>query len=675
MRATIESSSITFEFFSVADGGTLIDTYTISTTAQPPSLTIASASIVEGDTGTADLKFAVQLSRASSVEVSVEVTTADGTAVDVSDYRGQAGRLTFAPGITSLQVAIAILGDEHIEGEEQFFVNLASPNGASIADGQAIGTVFDNDAPPRVTVDDVTLTEGDAATVDAVLQVTLSNATDSSVTVDYMTDDGTALMGSDYLSQSGRITFAPGVTSRTISVPVVGDHSVESTENFFVRLTGAGGATIDDAQARITILDTDHATRTYLLSTVNGGTLVNSNGSSIAVKNADIVQLVIDDTAYSYSLYFDGSDVGLTTSSEDIDAFDILPDGTIIVSTKGAFSAKAAYSSPGSGSGATISGFGEDLFRFTPTSTGNRTTGSWSMFFDGSSAGLGGSAETIDAVAVLEDGRILVSTAGSVAVPGITAKDEDLLTFNPTTRSWSLYFRGSAVGLSASGEDIDAVFVEPAANGGNPTLFFSTRENFMAPGVSGADEDVFRFNPTNLGNSTNGTFASELTLDGSRLGLAKFDIDGLHLGGVSNGFSTSVAAKQVDQAFAELGSIPAAHGSEAEWSGQLEFHSMSGGMTFDGTTTMIPTALAARVTNKDLGDVQANCTEARGNLASIHRILQGVAAMEISQKRRTAVRAPQTSVSSGEPFQAAQLGLMKAQLPLEMLRLCKQLLA
>jgi uncharacterized protein (DUF3084 family) len=268
----------------------------------------------------------------------------------------------------------------------------------------------------------------------------------------------------------------------------------------------------------------------YYFSLASNGTLTSTNGSpSLAFTDADILKLtVLGNGQYGYQLHFDGSDVGLTTSNEDIDAFELLADGSILVSTVGAFSVPAP-------SGPALTGNGEDLLRFVPTSLGATTAGQWSIYFDGSDVGLSGTAENIDAVQRLSDGRLLISTTGNVSVTGASGADEDLVAFTPTTLgattagSWSFYFDGSDVALTSNdSEDIRALYVSETT--GNPTLFFGTLGNFFVTGLSGANEDVFAFNPTSLGSTTAGTFGPGLALRGSSYGLASFALDGIHLG-------------------------------------------------------------------------------------------------------------------------------------------------
>ncbi len=109
---------------------------------------------------------------------------------------------------------------------------------------------------PSITVNDVTVTEGNTGTSTATFTVSLSAAYSQTVSVHYATADGSAtLAGSDYQAASGTLTFAPGVTSQTITVLVNGDRLGESNESFSVRLTNPTNAFIADATGVGTIVD------------------------------------------------------------------------------------------------------------------------------------------------------------------------------------------------------------------------------------------------------------------------------------------------------------------------------------------------------------------------------------------------------------------------------------
>lgn len=111
-------------------------------------------------------------------------------------------------------------------------------------------------APPALTIDDVSMTEGNSGTKNFTFTVTRSGNTTISSTVHFATSNGTAGSG-DYNSNSGDVSFAPGETSKPIIVTVKGDSKVESDETFFVNLSAATGATIADHQGKGTIKNDD----------------------------------------------------------------------------------------------------------------------------------------------------------------------------------------------------------------------------------------------------------------------------------------------------------------------------------------------------------------------------------------------------------------------------------
>ena len=129
----------------------ILDNDTIPPTPTPtptlPTLSITDETVLEGNAGTTNVVFTVSLSAAPSSTVSVAFATADGTAtVANSDYISASGTLTFPPGVnTPLTISVAVVGDTSAEGNENFFVNLSNPSGASIADGQGVGTILDDD--------------------------------------------------------------------------------------------------------------------------------------------------------------------------------------------------------------------------------------------------------------------------------------------------------------------------------------------------------------------------------------------------------------------------------------------------------------------------------------------------------------------------------------------------
>ena len=190
-------------------------------------------------------------------------------------------------------------------------------------------------------------------------------------------------------------------------------------------------------------------------------------------------------------MHFDGSDVGIT---RPLAAFTHLPDGSLLLALSG------SQNLPGL-NGVTAN----DVIRFVPTSLGDDTVGTFEWYVDGSDVGLSASAEKIDALDALEDGRILLSTTGNAKVPlggGVQqmASDEDLLAFDPTATgattagTWALHFDGSTVpGLA--GEDVIAAHVDEATG----DLYLALIDGFNVGGVTGKGKDILRLTPNGGG--------------------------------------------------------------------------------------------------------------------------------------------------------------------------------
>jgi uncharacterized repeat protein (TIGR01451 family)/MYXO-CTERM domain-containing protein len=232
---------------------------TITDDDAPPSIAIADVAVIEGTGATGSASFVVTLSAPSARTITVAYATASGTAVAGSDFVAASGTLTFAPGSTSQTVTVSITGDALDEVDETFTVALSAPVNATIADGTAVGTITDDDAPPAVSIADVTVTEGNAGSVIATLAVTLSAPSGRTITIAYATVNGTAVAPGDYTATSGTLTFNPGVTSQSVAVTVIGDALDEANETFIVTLSAPVNVTIADGAGTGTITDDDGA--------------------------------------------------------------------------------------------------------------------------------------------------------------------------------------------------------------------------------------------------------------------------------------------------------------------------------------------------------------------------------------------------------------------------------
>ena len=229
------------------DGGSSSDTL-VATVKKPPTLSINDISVTEGDSGTSNATFTVTLSGASSQPITVKYATVEGTAKATSDYLATNGTLTIAPGITSQTITIPIVGDLINEDSETFNLQLSDATNATLLKAVGVSTIIDNDLPPTLSVNNITVTEGDSGTSNAIFTVTLSTPSSKTVTVNYNTTNDTATAPSDYITTSGSISFTPGTTSQTIAVPIVGDKVNELTETFKMNLTNPINATIANSQ-------------------------------------------------------------------------------------------------------------------------------------------------------------------------------------------------------------------------------------------------------------------------------------------------------------------------------------------------------------------------------------------------------------------------------------------
>ncbi len=238
-----------------------------------------------------------------------------------------------------------------------------------------------------------------------------------------------------------------------------------------------------------------------------GSTQTQQIAGGLTFNDEDI--FAYDPTLGVYAMVFDGTDVGVRGN---VDAVSRLADGSLLLS----------LADP-----ASIAGVGtvddSDVVRFIPASLGMLTVGTFEMYFDGSAYGLTDTGEDVDALAVAPDGRLVLSTVGSLTVNDLTAEDEDLSALNLSTGVWSLYFDGSDVGLSgSSSEDINGTWVSADAS----QVYLTTLGAFDVPGVTGDGSDVLLCQVGSLGDTTSCTYS--LYWDGSAHGVTSV-LDGLEL--------------------------------------------------------------------------------------------------------------------------------------------------
>ncbi|MGV8713023.1 MAG: Calx-beta domain-containing protein, partial [Nitrosomonas sp.] len=214
------------------------------------------------DETNANAVFTVRLDVADAAQVTVNYATSIGTArpngyVD-PDYIHTSGSLTFNPGQLFATVNVPIINNAFVEAPENFHFYLSSPSAnATIADSHALGTIIDNDAPsgtPVVTINDFTV---DEATKEATFVIALDRPSTSVVSMNYATQNGTAVAGSDFVAKSGSLNFGPGETVKTVKVTLTNDTAFESSEAFNLALSAITNATTLDAIGTAIIAEND----------------------------------------------------------------------------------------------------------------------------------------------------------------------------------------------------------------------------------------------------------------------------------------------------------------------------------------------------------------------------------------------------------------------------------
>lgn len=257
----------------------------------PATISISDTTVTEVDSGTNNASFSVSLAAPAAGDVTVQYSTQNMTATELTDYVNTSGTLTIPAGQTSRTIMVPIKGDLIHELTETFSVNLFNATGAPIADAQGIGTIIDNDVPPAFAISEVSRAEGNSGTTPFTFTVSLSQASAQEVRVNYVTANGSAASSGsnhDYQSKSGTLSFPAGVTSKTVAVSVYGDTRKESNETFFVNLSQPVNATIADAQGTGTIVndDSSHGNFIGFYSDVIGLLASNSQASLSALSKA-----------------------------------------------------------------------------------------------------------------------------------------------------------------------------------------------------------------------------------------------------------------------------------------------------------------------------------------------------------------------------------------------------
>lgn len=228
--------------------------------ADTSGLSIADAAAQEGDGA---IVFALSLSAPLQQAFTATLSTADGSATAPADYTAQAAlTVTFPAGTQNATVSVPILADTLDEPDETLVLSIDSITPpalpVTITDASATGQIMDDDDAPSVAWQaDVSGAEGDTLTFTAEL----SAASGQEVSVEYATTDGSATAPADYTARAGTLSFAPGVLTQTVVVPLNADAVIEPSESFALVLSNPSRASLG-SQSAATGTVTDPATAT-----------------------------------------------------------------------------------------------------------------------------------------------------------------------------------------------------------------------------------------------------------------------------------------------------------------------------------------------------------------------------------------------------------------------------
>jgi probable HAF family extracellular repeat protein len=249
-------------------GGLLDGHAVIWEASTAPTVSLGSARVVEGNSGTRTALFAVTLSDPTATEItvpySVGASTNQNAATATTDFRAKSGTIKFNPSttVTTRYISVVVPADTTPETDETFVVALGTPSGGGYSLGVSVvtATIVDDElvSTPSVSVGDVSIWEGDTGSKNyAKVYVTLDAPAATTAVVTVTVSGGTATAPDDFKAITKTVTFAPGQYKKPLSILVKPDVVSEGDETVLVTLSNPSGVSLGKSVGTVTILSED----------------------------------------------------------------------------------------------------------------------------------------------------------------------------------------------------------------------------------------------------------------------------------------------------------------------------------------------------------------------------------------------------------------------------------
>ena len=266
-----ETFDITVSNLENVTATTLTEAFRIIDNDGVPNIIINNASITEGQS----VEIPVNLSNVSELDIAIDYVTTDATAKAGTDYEASSGTLLISAGETDGVILIKTIDDQLDEEDKSLTLTLSNPQNATLSKSSIQVGIFDNDETPTVTAANKINEEGETVSI----SFALSEESGRDISFNYATNNGTAIAGIDYTSQSSSITFAAGESIKTINVVTLDDSLDEDRENFTVSLSNPTNVKLGTSVIEIALDDNDEEPTV----SINGSNASEGSNSATAV--------------------------------------------------------------------------------------------------------------------------------------------------------------------------------------------------------------------------------------------------------------------------------------------------------------------------------------------------------------------------------------------------------